>query len=166
MSTLENTVKDKLGIKWVCARDLVQQARTKLDANRDDDDDDYSVDEDEVLLETLKIFQALSNKEQEKMRVPEQTLEPDWKQKAKAQAERRERQWEEDEAARQAAIAREEAIARGEQVEDEVQGPKKIIRVTKVTKDGKDTEVVETITKEKLDGCHIKHTKVQYCTIL
>ena len=163
MSTLENTVKDKLGIKWVCARDLVHQAREKL-SNRvtDEDDDDSSVDEDEVLLETLKIFQALSNKQQDEMRLPEQVVEPDWKEKAKAQAERRERQWEEEEATR----AREEAFARGEAVEDEIQGPKKIIRVTKVTKDGNDTEVVETITQEKLDGYHVKHTKVQCCTIL
>jgi hypothetical protein len=167
MSTalMENTVKDKLGIKWVCARTIVNQALTELDM----DDGDIDEWEDEVLLQCLRIFQSLRSAEQDEMRVTEQDgSEPAWKKKARHQAEKRERQWEIDAAEQKSKekeeVAREERIARGE---PEIKGPKKITRVTKLTTRGDATSLVETETHAKLEGVHVKHTKkVFFCSIL
>ena len=165
---LENQIKDKLQIKWVAARRLAQEGKDRLGISNSDGR------EDEVLLEALKIFQGLSPSEQEEMKLsPGEVDEPDWKRKAREQAEKREKEWDEaaaiakakrDEEA--AARARTEAVERGEPVE-EISGPKRVTRVTKTTAGGKaDEEMIETLTEEKLDGQRIKVTKVVCCTIL
>ena len=186
-TSLETTVKEKLGIKWVCARDLVQQAKAQLlqdaaaaaaedadyaDDDDDDEKDDVAPDDDEILLQCLKLFMSLPDEKQAEMRLDEnknnntgagvaEAEEPAWQQKAREQAEKREREWE-----KQAAIeqAQEEAIARGEPI---IKGPQKITKVTKTTEgDAVATEVLETIEHETLDGVHVKYTKVQCCAIL
>ena len=175
-SKVENQIKDKLHIKWVAARKLASQAQESLGIASTDE---LKGREDEVLLQALKMFRELSGSEQDEMRLPPENAtspssEPDWKRKAREQAERREKEWDEAAAALQAkrdeeaaAAARSAAIARGEPVE-EISGPKRVTKVTKTTGDGKQTEieVIETVTQEKLDGHTIKYTKVECCIIL
>jgi hypothetical protein len=163
-SALENNIKDRLGIKWVDARRLREDAQDALGITISGSEGR----EEDVLLEAQKRFESLSSAEQEERRVPEGgDDEPEWNRKAREQAERREREWEEQANAVKKKQEREEAIARGEPVEDEIKGPKKIIQVTRTTKDGDfDPEVVEIITQEKLEGHHIKYTKVTCCTLL
>jgi hypothetical protein len=161
-TTLDNNIKDTLGIKWVDARRLRVDAQNALGLSGSEGR------EEEILLEAQKKFESLSAADQETMRLPEGgDDEPEWNRKAREQAERREREWEVQAASAKKKQEREEAIARGEFVEEEIKGPKKIIKVTRTTKDGDcDPEVVETITQEKLEGHQIKYTKVTCCTLL
>jgi hypothetical protein len=82
--------------------------------------------EEDVLLEGQKKFESLSSAEQEEMRVPEGgDDEPECNRKAREQAERREREWEEQANVAKKKHEREEAIAREEPVEDDHKGGKR-----------------------------------------
>lgn len=177
---LENKIKDKLGIRWIDARKFAQDAQKTLNIG-DDELENYEA---EMLLEALKAFVSLPKEEQESMRQKkvEASEEPQWKRKAREQAERREREWEakvaaEKNAEQQSAIESQEEIvpANNEPTitkvtqgpQQEVKGPKKIIRVTKtVTDNNGNTKISETIDHEPLDGPGIKITRTQVCCVI
>ena len=89
MGGLENLVKQKLDIKWIDARRLVQEAQVALGIAKRD----VGERQDEVLEEALEIFEDLPPEEQDEMRAPEEVTEPEWKRKAREQAEKREQEW-------------------------------------------------------------------------
>lgn len=172
---LENKIKDKLGIRWVDARKFAQNAQTTLGIG----DDELEDHEDEILLEALKAFVSLPKEEQESMRKKksEASEEPEWKRKAREQAERREREWEAKAAAEksaQSAAAAETKVVTDnkeptiikttEGPQQEISGPKKIVRVTKtVTQSNGDTQTAETIDHKPLQGPSVKVTRTQVC---
>lgn len=179
---LENKIKDKLGIRWVDARAFVQKAQDMLGIG----DDELEEHEDEIMLESLKAFVALSDEEKQEMRrkKAEATEEPDWKRKAREQAERREREWEERAAAEKLAQTVNESkpdtaactnnsnaeptvttITRGP--EQEISGPKKVVRVTKTIKHTNgDTKTVETTRHDPLQGPSVKITHTKVCCVV
>lgn len=83
MASLETAVKDRLGIKWVDARDLVQQAKSNLGIAGGV----LKSEEDDVVDEAVQIFGKLPKAEQERMR--KVSSGDDWKEKAARQAEKR-----------------------------------------------------------------------------
>lgn len=173
---LENKIKDKLGIRWVDARRFVQNAQAVLGIG----DDELEDHEDEIMLESLKAFVSLSKEEQEAMRrkKAEAAAEPEWKRKAREQAERREREWE-------ARAAAEKLAQSGPVIESkpdimnhedptvtkitqgprqEISGPKKVVRVTKTVKQSNgDTKIVETTQHDPLKGPSVKVTHTKVC---
>ena len=105
MPNIENTVQQRLGIKWVDAKRLV------LDATRNCEINDCSIipadRNEEVIEEACEIFNDLDEAEQARMRksladedsaaAAAATIttreEPAWKRKAREHAERREAAW-------------------------------------------------------------------------
>jgi hypothetical protein len=168
----ENKIKDKLGIRWVDARRLVQDAQKQLSIS----DDQLIENEDEIMLAVLKSFVALPKEEQEALRRKkvEAAEEPEWKRKAREQAEKREREWEAQAAAEKAAQNASQksetettspeptitTIKRGP--EAEIHGPKKVVKVTKTVKHNNgDIRTVETTRHDSLGpSVTVTHTKV------
>lgn len=147
-TTVEDAIKERLGIKWIHAKRLAEEAKSNLGENCKDD---------QVVEEAVKIFNRLKKAEQKEMLVSKSS-EPDWKRKARQQTEKREQHW--DPAARQGTITRVGPTSEG------IKGPKKTITVTKTTRNGDSApEIVETVTHEELQDNKIKHTTV-HCTIL
>jgi hypothetical protein len=111
MPNLENAVADKLGIKWVDAKRLVKQAILNVEI----EGPVVPVDrEEEVLEEACEIFEDLEEHEKAAMRKPQSqsnnSEEPEWKQKAIENAQRREAEWR----------AKENAVANNEKVRDKL----------------------------------------------
>jgi hypothetical protein len=167
----ENKIKDKLGIRWIDARRLVQDAQKQLNIS----DDQLVENEDEIMLAVLKSFVALPKEEQEALRRKkvEAAEEPEWKRKAREQAEKREREWEAQAAAEKAAASQQsqtETIAPSEPTittitrgpEHEIHGPKKVVTVTKTVKHSNgDIRTVETTRHDSLaPSMTVTHTKV------
>ena len=181
---LENKIKDKLGIRWVDARAFSQKAQEKLGIGNDE----LEEHEDEMMLESLKAFVALSSEEKETMRrkKAEAAEEPEWKRKAREQAERREREWEERAAAEKLAQSEsskpadtatdtvlnnssaEPTITKITQgPEQQINGPKKVVRVTKtVTHSNGDTKTIETTKHDPLQGPSVKITHTKVCCVV
>ena len=85
MSTLEDQVKAKLGIKYTAAKQLIAEAKANLEIT-----DDGEERKDEIIDEVTQIFEDdLMPEEQEEMRVSGQ-VKSDFKQRALAAAQRRE----------------------------------------------------------------------------
>jgi hypothetical protein len=91
--TIQDQVKQKLGIKWVHARDLTNQAIAALHI----DSNDRSIIEErnnDIIDEACELFADLSPAEQEKMKIPaDDSNQSDFKKKAMATAAKREQEW-------------------------------------------------------------------------
>lgn len=96
MPGIENTIKQKLRIKWIDARRLAQEAQVSLGI------EGYAGDREvEILEEAIRIFEALDQEEQEEMQISAKdglADDNEWKRKAQEAAERREREFHEREA--------------------------------------------------------------------
>ena len=101
MSAVENAIKNHLQLKWVHARDLARQAKDNLSI-RDNIDEPTN---EQIIQEVSAIFAGLDPPEQAKMRAPVDgqapategaVVEPEWRRKAREQAERRHQEWREE----------------------------------------------------------------------
>ena len=143
---IDDAIKQRLGIKYKCAKQLAEEARAALGSE---------ATEDEIIEEACEIFEDMEEDEQEEMRVPATTEEPEWKRKAKEQAEKREQEWAKEEEQKR---LRAEAEARGEL--DEPEGPgygvtttttttrtiSKTSKIVKVKPEGPATQVGATVS--------------------
>jgi hypothetical protein len=85
----ENAIKQRLNIKYVDAKKLLQEAKENLGIEGPIGDR-----EDEVIEEACEIFEDMEPEEQESMRnTGSAGGEPEWKRKALAAAAKREQQW-------------------------------------------------------------------------
>lgn len=86
-NTLETTIKQKLGIKFVDAKNLLAQAKEACEIANDAvvPSDRF----DEVLEEACELFADLDEATQENMRASA-SAEPEWKKRARAVCEKRE----------------------------------------------------------------------------
>lgn len=98
---VENLVKQRLGIKYIDAKRLTEEAEDLLKG------EDVPITEEDVVEEAVALFEEMTLEEQEAMKIPEESGEPEWKRKAREQAERREKEWAEAEAQRQAEVVQE-----------------------------------------------------------
>lgn len=112
MPNLETAVAEKLNIKWVDAKRLVTEAIVNVEI-----EGEVPLDrEEEVLEEACELFEDLEEHEKAAMRKPkgpamnENGEEPEWKRKARENAERREAEWR----------AKENAVANNEKVREKL----------------------------------------------
>ena len=120
MTNLENAIKDKLGIRWVEAKKLLEKAKERCEI----DSPEVPVDrENEVLEEACELFGDIPKSEQDEMK---QSESDDLKNKLMQQAQRREVEWREKEA----------AAASNEQVREKLRSegvPEEEVGATRVT---------------------------------
>lgn len=163
--SLEDRVKKELGIKWVAAKQLIQQALDGLG--------DEVSDEDEIFDEVCDIFEDLPPEEQEDMKLKKNIAsdEPDWKRKAREQAERREREFEErmaNEAQKAEETTAGDIDAREPATVTTITTPPRRKVKTEVTKikyvDGK--AIKEVVIEEREVGEPTKVTTYTCCVIL
>lgn len=101
MTSIESLVKQKLGIRYVDAKRLVEEATKVCEI----DGPVPTSRTDEVVEEACELFGDLPASEQQQMR-QQANEEPDWKRRAREQAERREAEF----AAKQAAQTQTEDV--------------------------------------------------------
>ena len=106
INQLESIVQTRLNIKWVHAKQLIHDALRNCEIISDDDSKNTTIPlsrQDEIIEEACEIFSDLTTTEQDQMRLQttkettpsndDQESEPEWKRKARIQAERREAEW-------------------------------------------------------------------------
>ena len=105
INQLESIVQKRLNIKWVHAKQLIHDALRNCEIISDDDSKSTTIPlsrQDEIIEEACEIFSDLTTTEQDQMRLQttketpsndDQESEPEWKRKARIQAERREAEW-------------------------------------------------------------------------
>jgi hypothetical protein len=167
MPNIESTIQKKLGIKWVDAKRLVQQAADNCEIRNASDIPEDRVDE--VTTEAYEIFEDLDEEEKARMRlgspdsaaVTDDAPEPDWKRKAREQAERREAEWRGKENAVSNNAAVRDKLRSDGVAEEEVQGTK-VISIRTVD-DG--AQKPESGTKEEENPIVRMTTHRCYCVI-
>jgi hypothetical protein len=168
MPNIESTVQKKLGIKWVDTKRLVQQAAENCEIRNASDIPEDRVDE--VTTEVYEIFEDLDEDEKASMRLgsPDSTAaaadvasEPDWKRKAREQAERREAEWRAKENAVSNNAAVRDKLRSDGVAEEEVQGTK-VISIRTVDDD---TKKPDSGTKEEEKPIVRMTTHRCYCVI-
>ncbi len=102
---LESIVQKRLNIKWVHAKQLIRDASRNCEIIADDNSKSIAIilnRQDEIIEEACEIFSDLTTTEQDQMRLhhsketpsnDDEDSEPEWKRKARIQAERREAEW-------------------------------------------------------------------------
>ena len=128
----ESVVQKELGIKYVDARKLVHEAQASLGIQGAAGDR-----EQEVIDEAIEIFEDLDAQEQDAMRVNSSGGDSEWKQKAKAAAERREKEW-----AEQAAMEE-----RGRMMAQQAEADPVLPEASENDEGGGTTTVTTTVTK-------------------
>ena len=106
INQLEGIVQKRLNIKWVDAKRLIDDALRNCEITNPNGSSEIPMNrQDEIIEEACEIFADLTTTEQEQMRLPNNddttftskrdgsTTEPEWKRKARIQAERREAEW-------------------------------------------------------------------------
>ena len=168
MPNLDDSLKKKLGIKWKDAKRLIEEAKESLGYEQGPWDEEQ---EEEILEEATFIFEDYTPEEQEAMKVPDAEKEPDWKRKAREQAEKREREWEEQAAAErrrreQEALAAAHAAQNGGKPEAP-KGHAVPTRVTTIKRGMNGEEIVEERIETKIIDPSTAHKHTVYCcTIL
>lgn len=168
MSSVESTVQQRLGIKWVDAKRLVQDAARNCEINGLESTRNR---EEEVIEEACELFEDLDDAEKARMRISSPAVdndsaaaaagvEPAWKRKAREQAERREAEWQ----------AKEAAAANNEKVREKLRAvgvPEEEIQGTKVTSIRKvEGPPPETASIEPGKGIVYIRTHTCLCVIL
>mmetsp|Transcript_3082 Transcript_3082/g.4155 ORF Transcript_3082/g.4155 Transcript_3082/m.4155 type:complete len:172 (-) Transcript_3082:156-671(-) len=171
MPSLEDQLKDRLNLKYKAASKLVQEAKDDLGVSGVVKPDR----ENEVLGVATSKFNELPKYEQEEMvvggdgdisneLVPGET--PEWQQKAKAAAEKREAEW----AAAAAADDNHAISGTSPDIQQQQQQlPPNVVKQTVTTRIGKEEPTVDTVTQEKeLVPPNEDNTKKTtcYCAIL
>jgi hypothetical protein len=126
---VENAIQQKLGIKYVDARRLVQEAQQSLGIPAGHQQPVAAECQVHVVEEAIDIFEELTPEEQAEMLQPvlleqgEPAAEADWTRRAREQAEKREREWEQEAAGATATAPAdpnaERAVASTESSEDD-----------------------------------------------
>ena len=102
INQLESIVQKRLNIKWVDAKRLIQDALRNCEVSSSDNGGIPMHRQDEIIEEACEIFADLTMMEQDQMRQVHTENkshnvkvndEPEWKRKARIQAERREAEW-------------------------------------------------------------------------
>jgi len=164
MGGVQDVVKQKLKIRWVDARKLSCQAQSDLGIQ---DEEEENARQDEIVKQAIAIFNLLSTQEQDEMRIAEnhKKQESELIRRAREQAEKREREFEEEErknmeAAMSKPSGEEVAGETSQMVEkatktEKMKGGKVIETTATVTKDGNKTITTTRTVREKTEfgGC-------------
>lgn len=176
MPNIEDTVKQKLGIRWLDAKRLVQDAvrncaidmegpnykKNSIPADR----------EKEVIAEACELFEDLDEAEKDQMRksradeknaiAADGVPEPEWKRKAREHAERREAAWLAQQKGTQANATAREALAIPIEEEDAT----KVTSIRHVPPTAAETAAAAANNKERVERTGQVRTYICICLIL